>query len=429
MLLTDLGFLAYWAGTALGVLSVGPDRFLQQWNWSFLGLDLAAIGLGLAGLAARSGAGSLPMITVSLSLTSAAGLMALNFYVLHGDYDLAWWLPNLWLVGFPIVALLGIYRTHPVADDPTAWDPDDPMRNHPATGFGSAAEMLRALLERHCVVDNLVKLAMAADTNELILQVDGLSPEPSERRFLIEQTCSAAVTLARSVSGVDLEPRWVEFGYARPAHADAYRYLLSGDHRFGAATTRICFGTAAFERSTAQTDQLHDPDDTVAAVERVLRENLRQTMPKPLVAKRLMMSERTLHRRLAEAGEKFGEIRDRLRLQRADTLLRESNLPIAVVAAQLGFGDGREFRRAYQRWTGDNAAEIRRSSSRSIPAHAVAAGNVMALHRSKLFGSALRHSNSRNAIRPSGYVATTDDIPLESRSLVRPHYYQLSSQR
>ncbi|MFE3261835.1 DUF5360 family protein [Nocardia sp. NPDC059091] len=113
MFLTDLGFLTYWIGTALGVLSVGSDHLLQQWNWSFLGLDLAAIGLGLAGLAARSGARSLPVTTVSLSLTSAAGLMALNFYVLRGDYELAWWIPNLWLFGFPILALFGIYRTQP----------------------------------------------------------------------------------------------------------------------------------------------------------------------------------------------------------------------------------------------------------------------------------------------------------------------------
>ncbi|WP_330230409.1 YvaD family protein [Nocardia sp. NBC_00508] len=111
MLLTDLGFLAYWIITALGIISVGSDHFLQQWNWSFLGLDLAAIGLGLTGLALGSrSAISLPMITVSLSLTSAAGLMALNFYVIRGEYSPLWWLPNLWLFGFPIAALAGIFR-------------------------------------------------------------------------------------------------------------------------------------------------------------------------------------------------------------------------------------------------------------------------------------------------------------------------------
>lgn len=111
MWVTDLGFLAYWVVTALGLISVGSDQFLQQWNWSFLGLDAAAIGLGLAGLAlGRRSALSIPLIIVSLSLTSAAGLMALNFYVIRGEYSLMWWIPNLWLFLFPVVALAGIIR-------------------------------------------------------------------------------------------------------------------------------------------------------------------------------------------------------------------------------------------------------------------------------------------------------------------------------
>ncbi|WP_410876113.1 DUF5360 family protein [Nocardia sp. A7] len=111
MLVTDLGFLGYWIVTALGVLSVGPDPFLRQWNWSFLGLDLAAIGLGLAGLAlgSRSAVG-LQVIVVSLALTAAAGLMALNFYVIRGDYSLMWWIPNMWLFLFPVAALATIVR-------------------------------------------------------------------------------------------------------------------------------------------------------------------------------------------------------------------------------------------------------------------------------------------------------------------------------
>jgi hypothetical protein len=45
-------------------------------------------------------------MVVGLSLASAAGLMALNFYVVRGDCDPAWWIPNLWLVTFPVAALL-----------------------------------------------------------------------------------------------------------------------------------------------------------------------------------------------------------------------------------------------------------------------------------------------------------------------------------
>ncbi|MFE1596680.1 DUF5360 family protein [Nocardia sp. NPDC058705] len=117
MLVTDLGFLAYWVAIALGLISVGADEFLQQWNWSFLGLDAAAIGLGLVGLAlGRRSASSMLLIVVSLSLTSAAGLMALNFYVIRGEYSLMWWIPNLWLFAFPVVALVGIIRASASAE-------------------------------------------------------------------------------------------------------------------------------------------------------------------------------------------------------------------------------------------------------------------------------------------------------------------------
>ncbi|AJT42219.1 DUF5360 family protein [Psychromicrobium lacuslunae] len=108
MMWTDLGFLSYWVASALGVISVGGEAIMQDWNWSFLGLDLIAIGTGLASLLlARFGHPSAAtLMTISLALTSAAGLMALNFYALRCQFDPAWWLPNLWLFLFPVVALL-----------------------------------------------------------------------------------------------------------------------------------------------------------------------------------------------------------------------------------------------------------------------------------------------------------------------------------
>lgn len=113
MLWTDLGFLAYWIATALGVVSVGTDPFLQQWNWSFLGVDLIAIGVGLASLlvARRRPAVAERMMLVSLTATAAAGLMALNFYLVRCEFDPAWWAPNAWLVLFPAVAIGAMFLT------------------------------------------------------------------------------------------------------------------------------------------------------------------------------------------------------------------------------------------------------------------------------------------------------------------------------
>ncbi|MEV0046346.1 DUF5360 family protein [Nocardia rhamnosiphila] len=115
LLWTDLGFLAYWVATVLGVVSVGADPFLQQWNWSFLGLDLAAIGLGLGSLllVRRRPAAGERLMLVSLTATAAAGVMALNFYLVRCEFDPAWWIPNGWLVLFPAVAITAILITTP----------------------------------------------------------------------------------------------------------------------------------------------------------------------------------------------------------------------------------------------------------------------------------------------------------------------------
>ena len=110
MLWTDVGFLGYWVLTVAGFVSVGTDRLLQAWNWSFLGLDLVAIGTGLLSvwLTTRNPSSSDRLMVISLALTAAAGLMALNFYVVRADYDPAWWLPNLWLLLFGTTALVAL---------------------------------------------------------------------------------------------------------------------------------------------------------------------------------------------------------------------------------------------------------------------------------------------------------------------------------
>ncbi|HEX6357243.1 DUF5360 family protein [Actinophytocola sp.] len=107
MLATDLGLLAYWVVTATGLIPPYPEQVLVDWNWSFLTLDLLAAGTGLVALhlARRGHPEARSAVLISLALTHAAGLVALSFWVLRGEYDLAWWLPNLWLAGFPIVAV------------------------------------------------------------------------------------------------------------------------------------------------------------------------------------------------------------------------------------------------------------------------------------------------------------------------------------
>lgn len=69
-------------------------------------------------------------------------------------------------------------------------------------------------------------------------------------------------------------------------------------------------------------------------------------------ARDLAISERTLHRRLAEEGVTFREVCEDTRRQLAVDLVRTSPRAFKEIASSIGFADSRSFHRAYLRWTG-----------------------------------------------------------------------------
>ena len=117
-LITDFGFILYWLITALKLI---PSEWLFQdyqnpilvaWNWSFLPLDLAVSCTGLYSLWLRQRQRAVwsRWALVSLVLTSCSGLQAISFWVFHQDFDPAWWLPNLYLLIYPIPFIISLLR-------------------------------------------------------------------------------------------------------------------------------------------------------------------------------------------------------------------------------------------------------------------------------------------------------------------------------
>jgi AraC-like DNA-binding protein len=80
---------------------------------------------------------------------------------------------------------------------------------------------------------------------------------------------------------------------------------------------------------------------------------------KMYIARRLGMSERTLHRRLAEQGESFQALATDARRDAAEALLKSDTRNVAEVAFLTGFGDQSAFTRAFKRWTGQTPAAFR----------------------------------------------------------------------
>jgi AraC-like DNA-binding protein len=68
------------------------------------------------------------------------------------------------------------------------------------------------------------------------------------------------------------------------------------------------------------------------------------------IAQKLGMSTSTLHRRLKEEGQSFGEIKEERRRNLAISLLKKTDLPIAEIARQVGYAEPSAFFRAFNRW-------------------------------------------------------------------------------
>lgn len=70
------------------------------------------------------------------------------------------------------------------------------------------------------------------------------------------------------------------------------------------------------------------------------------------MAGELYMSASTLQRRLKQQGKTYQQLKAEVRQQEACDLLRNSNLSVEDIAAQLGFCDGSNFSKSFKSWTG-----------------------------------------------------------------------------
>lgn len=106
----DIGFIAYWLITLLEIV---PNEYLFNdyanpilvaWNWSFLPLDLLVSATGLTSIYLWKSNDQkwIPLALISLVLTSCSGLQAIAFWTIRADFDVAWWLPNLFLLLYPL---------------------------------------------------------------------------------------------------------------------------------------------------------------------------------------------------------------------------------------------------------------------------------------------------------------------------------------
>ncbi len=113
-LVVDIGFLVYWTFIVFHLIPVNwllkdyDQPVLLDWNWSFLPLNILVSVTGLLSLfmAARRSRKAVSLALLSLAFTFCSGLQALSFWSLRGDFNWMWWLPNLFLLLYPLPFLM-----------------------------------------------------------------------------------------------------------------------------------------------------------------------------------------------------------------------------------------------------------------------------------------------------------------------------------
>ncbi|MBD8497169.1 DUF5360 family protein [Paenibacillus arenosi] len=109
--MTDVGFILYWTSTAFGLIPPEyayndyTNPILVAWNWSFAPIDIVISVTGFISIylwRTKRLQWSIWAL-ISLVLTSASGLMAISYWAIRGEFDLLWWLPNLFLLLYPLL--------------------------------------------------------------------------------------------------------------------------------------------------------------------------------------------------------------------------------------------------------------------------------------------------------------------------------------
>jgi len=103
----------------------------------------------------------------------------------------------------------------------------------------------------------------------------------------------------------------------------------------------------------------HGPDDLLARVRAQLAPGPDGYADLERVAGSLLMSARTLKRKLQQRGTTFRALLDDARFRQAQRLLENPDLGIHQVAIALGYRDPACFTRAFRRWSGRTPSQLR----------------------------------------------------------------------
>lgn len=115
-----------------------------------------------------------------------------------------------------------------------------------------------------------------------------------------------------------------------------------------------------YSKAEQQLKEIQQKDDVVLKLAHVIESllmNGHATIES--AAELLFLSPRSLQRHLRERSTSFSEVLQRVRYKKAEYLLKNTQLPLTEIAAQLGYNELSSFSYAYKNWKGVSPKQIR----------------------------------------------------------------------
>lgn len=172
----------------------------------------------------------------------------------------------------------------------------------------------------------------------------------------------------------------VDFACAAPENRRDYHQFFGAPVHFDQPSSRLSFAASYLTLPTIRSERAlqtflrgapanillrHRHDQGLAARIRTrLRALPAEDWPDfDTLARDLRLSPATLRRRLRAEGQGYAAIRAEIRLMQARTLLRDTALSVAEIAARLGYAEPSAFHRAFLKLAGQSPAAWRRDSA------------------------------------------------------------------
>ena len=194
-----------------------------------------------------------------------------------------------------------------------------------------------------------------------------------------EASLSATVVVLQAITEKNIRPTQVTFKHNPPKDFTSYKAAFQCPILFNQPHYSITYKTTDLRTRTAKADASINQflverveEETnglevagsklVFDVEKLIKDALPSGIPSiHQIAEHMGMSNRTLTRRLSEAGVSYRDLIKKIQQGVAEYLLKKSSRSIAEIAFETGFSEQSAFNRAFKRWTGLSPVEFRKN--------------------------------------------------------------------